>query len=203
MSNTQAASMAQVIDYPRTDLGKRNTAWVGMIIFITSWTMLFASLFFIYFALRGSAKAWPPAGLPLLPWGLPTLNTAVVLASSAMLELAIRSVRRGKLDAMQGWLLGAVAMGLAFLGLQLKIAQQLQAAGLDLGDGAYAAVYYGFAVIHAAHLVVGLLGLGRLVYRGRRGDFSPVRHLTVRMWAVYWHFVAIIWFLIYTLVIVA
>jgi heme/copper-type cytochrome/quinol oxidase subunit 3 len=163
---------------------KERTALLGMTIFLASWAMLFAALFFSYGVVRVNAHVWPPADQPRLPLGLPALATVVLAGASAVLERA----RRGR--AALGTLLVAAALGVAFLTLQTRVWTALFAAGLrpDAG-GAYASVFWGFTVFHALHVVVGLGGLGYLlVHRSATA---------LRLWTIYWHLVGVVWALMY------
>src|SRR5512144_2951674 len=72
------------------------TSYVGMVIFLGSWAMMFAALFFSYAVVRAHAPAWPPPDLPPLPIVLPGLNTLVIAASSAAVALGVRAHRVGR-----------------------------------------------------------------------------------------------------------
>jgi heme/copper-type cytochrome/quinol oxidase subunit 3 len=169
-----------------TPIGTRHaerTAMLGMVIFTASWAMLFAMLFLSYLVLRVRATAWPPPELPRLPLGLPALATVALGLSSVALQ---RGAARGG-----GRLIGLAALGaMIFLALQAVVWRQMYLAGLRPGSGPYASVFFGLTVFHALHVLVGLGALGWL----------SVRPAAVRLWAVYWHMVGIIWAVMFTLV---
>jgi cytochrome c oxidase subunit III len=195
-------ALGNVLPYSPPDAEQRKTSYLGMIIFLASWTMMFGVIFMVYGALRISAEAWPPLGLPLLPIALPTVNTLVIAASSFAIEWGLREIRNGRATRLAPSILATALLGLVFCALQWKVGAELFALGLTFDRGAYAAVYFGFAIIHAAHVIIGVLAMIFLAIRALFGAYSTPRHTTVRLWAVYWHFVGIIWLLIYLLIIV-
>jgi len=176
------------------------TAWIGMVVFLGSWCMMFGALFFTYGGLRTRAVAWPPAGLPLLPVTLPLLNTVCIVASSAALQYGIVALRRGHPSRLAAMLLSSLSLGAVFVGLQLVLWRSLWDQGLRPSSSAYGSVFYGLTWIHAAHVLVGLVALAWLAIRALRGDYTPARHLPVRLWAMYWHFVGAIWALMFVTV---
>ena len=195
-------SAARILPLPPPDAEKRKTSYLGMLIFVASWTMMFGVMFFVYGALRISADTWPPLGLPLLPLALPTINTVVLLLSSGTMELGLRDIRHGRATRLAPWLLATALLGALFCAIQWIIGADLFEQGLTFDRGAYAAAFYGFAIIHVAHVLVGLLALAYLAVRAFMGAYTTPRHMTVRLWAIYWHFVGVIWVAIYLLIIV-
>jgi cytochrome c oxidase subunit 3 len=193
--------VGEIVEYPSPYGEEKKTAYLGMLIFIAGWTMMFGVLFFIYGALRIAAESWPPLGLPLLPIVLPTLNTVVMLASSASFEWGLLEIRRGRPGRLAAGLAASAVLGVVFCAIQWKSGADLVALGLTFDRGAYAAVFFGFAMIHAAHVIVGVLALGYLGVRAAMGAYTTPRHLTPRLWAIYWHFVLVVWLAIYFLII--
>src|SRR5579859_6659545 len=80
------------------------TSYLGMIITLGSWGIMFAGLFFAYAGVCLSAPSWPPPGAPRLPLALPLLNTFVLGASSLTAERALTAIRRARRDEMRGML---------------------------------------------------------------------------------------------------
>ena len=174
---------------PRRDEGEL-TAWVGMLVFLAAWTMLFAALFFAYGLVRSRAEAWPPPDLPPLPRLVPGLGTLVLLASSGAVDRALRACRPVARRRAGQWLALAALLGAAFLGVQLLVWARLWGAGLEPSGGPYPSVFYGLTAIHALHVLVGLLALSWLAVRALSRGAS---RLSVRLWAAYWHFVGAVW----------
>jgi cytochrome c oxidase subunit III len=146
---------------------------------------------------------WPPdPNLPTLPWQAPAVNTLALGLSSLMAFLGLRWLRAGKVNRLAPMWAGATAFGLIFLILQTKFWLHMwMDAGLSLPDGGvYASVFYGLTWIHGLHVLVGLFGLGWITFRAFRGDFSPAKFLSVRLWSMYWHFMGAIWALMFVTV---
>jgi heme/copper-type cytochrome/quinol oxidase subunit 3 len=182
-----------VIHYPSTRAHGEGTGFIGMVIFLGSWAMMFAALFFVYAAVRMRSEAWPPLDQPSLPIGLPAVNTAVLAASSVTFELALRAVRRGELQRLERLLGVTLGLGIAFVLLQVDLWSAMFTAGVAPASGPYASVFYGFTGLHALHVLVGLVALVWLTFRARRRAYSTPRHQAVRLWSMYWHFVGIVW----------
>jgi heme/copper-type cytochrome/quinol oxidase subunit 3 len=181
---------------------QETTAYIGMVVFLASWAMLFASLFFAYGLVRSHAPEWPPPDLPRLPLLLPGLNTLVALGASLALERAGRSWRHGGAGAAANlWL--ATALGTAFLALQAAVWTSLWRAGLRLDGGPYPSAFYALTGLHAAHVLVGLVALGWLAWRAARGGLAPSQRTPLRLWTMYWHFVGAVWLILYAAVYVA
>jgi cytochrome c oxidase subunit III len=197
-----AAQSMSVLPYRSRGARKDATAWIGMLIFLGSWAMMFAALFFAYGILRARSSAWPPLGTPTLPLALPAGNTLVIGVSSLALERALWSARRGRLVAVLPAILAALVLGAGFVGLQVLLWNRLWNAGLRPDGGPYASVLYGLTVVHALHVAVGLLGLGYCAVRAFAGAFTPVRHVGLRLWTAYWHFVGTVWVLLFVTVFV-
>ena len=177
--------------------GDQATARLGMVLFLASWAMMFGSLFFAYGVLRLRLTSWPPPGAPALPLAVPLLNTAVLVTSSLALERSLRLARRGlEPGAGQRWVLAAVGLGLVFVGLQAGLWWSLLREGLAWGRGTMAGVVYGLTVFHAAHVLVGLAGLGAVW-----GAARP-RLLPWGAWTTYWHFVSVVWLVMFLILFV-
>ena len=175
------------------------SARVGMIVFIAGWTMMFGALLVAYLLLRSniSDQNWPPPGVPPLDLGLPTLATLVLISSSVTLHLAIVAVRSARASALLRYLVTSIGLAIAFLVLQTLSWRQMMLRGLAPTASLYAASFFGLTVFHALHAFVGVVGLGTLVPRARRGAFGAHDHLAVRSWGLYWHFVGAMWLVFY------
>jgi cytochrome c oxidase subunit 3 len=176
------------------------TAFIGMVVFLASWTMLFASLFFAYGLVRTHAMAWPPSDQPRLPLLLPGLNTLVAAGASMALERARRDVAW---HATVSWLALATVLGAAFLALQASVWRSLWMEGLRLDGGPYPSAFYALTGLHAAHVLVGLVALGVLTWRAWRRGSVAMERTPLRLWTMYWHFVGAVWLLLYVAVYLA
>ena len=199
---TVSSHTAAVVPYrPRTARSDA-TAWLGMIIFLGSWSMMFAALFFAYAVLRSRAASWPPLGTPPLPLLLPAANTVVLAASGGALQRGLLSARRGYLAAVAPWVRASLGLGVVFLLLQCSVWAGLWRAGLRPGGGPFPSVFYGLTAFHALHVLVGVGGLSWLALRARSRAYGPGRHVALRLWTGFWHFVGVVWLLLFITVFV-
>jgi heme/copper-type cytochrome/quinol oxidase subunit 3 len=185
--------MGAIVPYPPPRARQEWTAYLGMVIFLGSWAMMFGSLFFAYGMVRARANEWPPSDLPELPLGLPGFNTALLGASSAILQLGVRWLRTGK-TSLAGPAVGAsLALGALFVSLQAVTWERLLDEGLTPSGGPYGSVFYALTCFHALHVVVGLVALAFICRGVFTGKYTAARFLTVRLWTLYWHFVGAVW----------
>jgi len=168
-----------------------------MVVFLASWAMMFAGLFFSYGFVRSRAGAWPPPGIPVLPIALPALNTAVMLGSSLIFSLGLRELRRGNVRAFQRALSVTIVLGLVFLALQIYVWQSVSQAGLHLNTGLYGSVFYCLTAFHALHVAVGLVILMVVLARSLLGKYSEHNTISVRLCTMFWHFVDVVWILMF------
>jgi len=177
------------------------TSYVGMVIFLGSWAMLFAALFFSYALLRARSPSWPPPGDPPLPVLLPGLNTLVIGASSLAVVRGVRAFGLGRRRRAAGALALGAALGAVFLALQGVVWAGAWRAGLLPSGGPYGSVFYALTAFHALHVLAGLLALAALAARVLAGP-GPGR-TRVRLWAMFWHFVGAVWCALYAAVYLA
>ena len=176
---------------------RRSLGYLGMLVFLGSWAMMFAALFFVYAGLRSRAAVWPEAGSLERPLLLPGLSTVILIVSSLTLQLGIKRLRADNASDFGRWLLATIAVGLIFLGLQVTVWQDLWSIGLLPSSGAYGSVFYLLTVFHFLHVVV---GLGLLVWRvpaALRGQAGAPARVPITLIAMFWHFVTIVWVAIY------
>jgi cytochrome c oxidase subunit 3 len=162
-----------------------------MRLFVYSDVATFATGFVVYFYLR--ATAWPPAELPHLLSALVGVNTALLVASSGTLHLAVSALEDGNDRRFHALVAATLALGVVFLGGQLLEYAQLLGEGFAPADGAFAAVFYGLTGLHGLHVALGALLIGIVLYRGVRGDYGPDRDTSVETVELYWHFVDAVW----------
>ncbi|HEY4728688.1 MAG TPA: cytochrome c oxidase subunit 3, partial [Actinomycetes bacterium] len=109
------------VELTRDERAVRQTSGpvLGMVIFVASEAMFFATFFGAYFTIYSVNPVWPPAGFPRLEPGLATVLTVVLVASSVTLQVGVRAIRRDRVRAFLGWLGLTILLGVTFLGLQL------------------------------------------------------------------------------------
>jgi cytochrome c oxidase subunit 3 len=171
---------------------------LGMFLFIASEVMLFGSFFTAYFFVRvvEQPPTWPPEGFHI-PVFVAGVNTAILVTSSFTMHWALQSIKRGSRTGLCAGLVLTLAMGLAFL-----LTQMLEYArvGFNPGDTAFASTFYGLTGLHGAHVAVGLTLLSVATVRAFRGHFTPEHHHGVEIPGIYWHFVDVMWIVVYATV---
>jgi cytochrome c oxidase subunit 3 len=173
------------------------SAFVGMMIFLGGWAMMFAGLFFAYALLRLKAETWPPDGLGRLPIALPAINTALLIAVSGAIALGRRAVKSARPQALTRWVAAAIGLASVFLALQLVGWRAAYLSGLHPDSGSYGSVFYALTCFHGLHVLVGVIGLVSLLPRCLRGAFNVVHHTPLVTWGLYWHFVDAVWVLMF------
>jgi cytochrome c oxidase subunit III len=170
---------------------------LGMFLFIASEIMLFGSFFTAYFFVRvvnGTPWPQPPFHLPVFVAGV---NTAILVTSSFTVHWALQSIKRGNRKGLQAGLLLTFLLGLTFLLTQIREYSRI---GFNTGDGAFATVFFSLTGLHGAHVFVGLTILLFMTIRAFRGHFSAEHHHGVEIGGIYWHFVDVMWIVVYTTV---
>ena len=171
--------------------------FLGMLLFIISEVMLFGAFFTAYFFIRVvSNDPWPANGthLPKLVAGI---NTAVLVSSSFTIHWALEGARRGNRSAMRAGLLTTFMLGLTFLCVQINEYIHI---GFAPHDSAQATIFYSLTGLHGAHVFVGLNLLLFANIRAFRGHFTPKEHRGVEVPGIYWHFVDVMWLIVYSTV---
>jgi len=168
-----------------------------MFLFIASEAMLFGSFFTAYFFVRvvnPTADAWPPDPFEL-PVFVAGVNTVILVTSSFTMHWAAQSIRRGNRAGLKAGLVLTILLGLAFL---LTQAIEYAHVGLNTGDRAFGSVFFGLTGLHGGHVFIGLSLLVFSAIRSFRGHFSPEHYHGVEISGIYWHFVDIMWIVVYT-----
>jgi cytochrome c oxidase subunit 3 len=170
---------------------------LGLITFLLSESLMFGALFVTYLVLRGAAAQWPPEGteVELL---LPTINTVILVSSSFVIHLGDTAIKRDDVAGMRRWYLVTALMGAIFLGGQ---AYEYLSLGYGLTTNVFSNCFYIMTGFHGLHVFVGLLLILGVVWRSRRpGHYSSHKHTGIEMAEIYWHFVDVIWIILFALI---
>jgi cytochrome c oxidase subunit 3 len=139
-------------------------------------------------------KLFPPPKDVISPWGLPLLNTILLVSSSVTITIAHHALKKGHRGALKLWLAITVLLGIAFLGFQAEeYIHAYQELGLTLGSGIYGATFFMLTGFHGAHVIIGTLFLSVCLGRLIKGHFKPEHHFGFEAAAWYWHFVDVVW----------
>lgn len=174
---------------------------VGFLLFIASEVMFFFAFFWAFFNAsvpainRVAHTQWPPEGIvPLEAWGLPFLNTLILLTSGATVTAAHHCIRHGDRQKMAFWLGITVALGVLFLSLQ---AFEYSHAAFGFRDGIFSSTFYMATGFHGFHVFVGTTFLFVCFLRARGGHFTSEKHIGFEAAAWYWHFVDVVWLFLF------
>ncbi|MBW3592179.1 MAG: cytochrome c oxidase subunit 3 [Actinobacteria bacterium] len=185
---------------PANQSSRVDSRLLGIYLFIGSEIMLFGSFFTMYFFARVivGPDSWPPEGFHL-PVYLAFLNTVILVTSSFTMHWALQSVKRNHRAGLIAGLLLTFLLGLTFLLIQMREYSRL---GFGPGDLAFASTFFGLTGLHGAHVFVGLTLLLFALIRSIRGHFGPAAHdhLGVELPGIYWHFVDVMWIVVYVTV---
>jgi cytochrome c oxidase subunit III len=170
--------------------------FLGMLLFIISEIMLFGAFFTAYFFIRvvGGAEWFPFDGLEL-PVGIAAVNTAILISSSFTMHWALEGARNENRHALCVGLLTTALLGLTFLTIQVNEYVHL---GFPISENAQTTVFYSLTGLHGAHVFVGLTLLTFATIRAFRGHFTAKEHRGVEVPGIYWHFVDIMWILVFS-----
>ena len=193
MSQTDAAAMEM---HTATGLPSRK---ILMWAFIGSECMLFGSLIIVYLVYRGKSLVGPyPADLLNIPFI--TVTTFVLLMSSLMMVLALSAVQRGDMKWGKIWLFMTALLGMVFLGGQVYEFSHFVHEGLTLKTNLFGGSFFLLTGTHGAHVTVGVIWLLSLAFMAQRGRLTQANAETVEIAGLYWHFVDVVWIVLFTLI---
>jgi len=205
-SRHATAAPAHQFDTPAQ---QRETASLGMWVFLVTELMFFGGLFLVYIVYR---YAYPRAfalGSHELDIVLGTTNTVVLIASSLTMALAVRSAQIGRRRPLVVCLVLTMILGSVFLGIKAyeyhhKYVERL-VPGPDFrfpGEEharIFFSLYFAMTGLHALHMIIGIGVLAVMLVMGARGRFGPQYHNPIECSGLYWHFVDIVWIFLFPL----
>ncbi|HET9729106.1 MAG TPA: cytochrome c oxidase subunit 3 [Acidimicrobiia bacterium] len=194
--------------------------------FIFSEVMFFAAFFGALFYVRnisvpdlggpltgrllwpGYAAQWPTVGpyiqqafSPMAAIGIPLLNTIILVSSGGTLTLAHHALKGGHRGALKFWLFVTIALGFTFLCLQAyEYTHAYSELNLKLSTGVYGSTFFMLTGFHGFHVTIGAIMLTVMLVRAFRGHFDAEHHFAFEAAAWYWHFVDVVWLLLFVLV---
>jgi cytochrome c oxidase subunit 3/cytochrome o ubiquinol oxidase subunit 3 len=178
-----------------------------MWLFLASDCMFFGSLIAMYMIYRGDAERMYLAGegsgpVPheILDIPYTSISAFVLLMSSLTMVLALASIQRGNQRGLRVWLGATAALGLVFLGGQFYEFTSFYHEGLGLTTNIFGNAFFTLTGFHGAHVTIGVVWLISIVIVSLRGGVRQDQALNVEIAGLYWHFVDIVWIVIFTLV---
>ncbi len=168
---------------------------LGVIVFLVAEGMIFLGLFMAYLTFRSVATEWPPAGTPRLELLLPGINTAILVSSSFVIHNADTAIKKNDVKGLRLWFGITAAMGAIFLAGQLYEYFNLE---FGLTTNLFASTFYVLTGFHGLHVLFGLVLMLAVLWRSLKPDhYNSKSHFGVEAAEVYWHFVDIVWVILF------
>jgi heme/copper-type cytochrome/quinol oxidase subunit 3 len=191
-----AAATHEVEHHTSTGVDNRKLL---MWIFLASECLFFGALISTYLIFRGESISGPgPADLLDIP--ITSASTFVLLMSSLTMVLAVYGAQHGRIALMKGMLFATILLGLTFLGFQVYEFRHFGHVGLNLTTNQFGATFFVLTGFHGTHVAVGVLWLLSLLVLAARGHLTQADSLDVEIAGLYWHFVDVVWIVIFTVV---
>jgi heme/copper-type cytochrome/quinol oxidase subunit 3 len=169
-------------------------------VFLGSECMFFGSLIATYLIYYGQSVSGPtPADILDIP--TTTVSTFVLLMSSFMMVMAYSNIRRGNVRNFRIWILCTAFLGATFLGFQVFEFREFAIHGhLTPRTNLFGSTFFTLTGFHGAHVTLGVVWLVSLFGYSFKGDLTPQEGLSVDIAALYWHFVDVVWIVIFTVI---
>ncbi|GAC1392284.1 MAG: hypothetical protein NVS4B11_12540 [Ktedonobacteraceae bacterium] len=182
----------------------RGINWWGMMFFISSEALIFANLIaaYLYLEIRSDSlkNFWLLPSHEHLDWRYPLFNTIILLGSSGPVILARSSIAKGNRRNLILGLSGTIIMGLVFLGGQIYEYISLFGEKFTIGYSTFGSAFFTLTGFHGLHVTIGVLFLVVCLVRAIRGDFTDKKHFAVEAGEMYWHFVDLVWIVVFSVV---
>jgi len=167
----------------------RRASMTGLMVLLAATTMAFAAFTSAFVVRRGMSNDWVDLPLPRILWA----NTAVLIASSVLLEIARRALKKGQRSAFNRyWTIGTV-LGGVFLAGQAIAWWQLNQAGIFVATNPSSSFFYLLTASHGLHILGGLTALVYVDVQALRLRLGPGKRTAVDVSALFWHFVDGLW----------
>lgn len=170
----------------------------GVVVFLIAESMIFLGLFTAFMIYRTIMPVWPPEGTPELELLLPGINTLILISSSFVMHRGDTAIKKNDVSGLRFWYALTAIMGAAFLAGQ---AYEYAHLGFGLTTNVFASSFYVLTGFHGLHVTVGLLLILAVLWRSQKTThYSDKEHFGVEAAELYWHFVDIVWIILFTLV---
>ena len=176
---------------------------LGMCLFIASEIMFFFSFFWAFFHCSlspnvGVGSIWPPLGIVSLdPWGLPLLNTVILLSSGVTITCSHKGILAGERTTTTNGIITTVMYGVIFTFVQ---AYEYNLAPFSINDGIFGSLFFLLTGFHGFHVLVGSIFLVVCLYRQINYHFTRRQHVGFECAIWYWHFVDVVWLFLFIVI---
>jgi heme/copper-type cytochrome/quinol oxidase subunit 3 len=173
---------------------------VGMWVFLGSEVMFFTALIGTYIILRfAHPEGWAPPG-QVLNVPVTAVNTFLLICSSMTMVKAFAAAQDDDQRMLRLWLVATVLIGASFVGVQVFEYRQLISHGFLPSTGLYGSTFFTMTGFHGFHVTVGVLCMMFVTWKAFRGRYSSRDHRGVEVIGLYWHFVDLVWIILFTIV---
>ena len=169
-----------------------------MWVFLGSDCLFFGSLIATYMVYRGQSLVGPYP-IDILDIPLTTISTFVLLCSSFAMVQALAATNKNDQKGIQIWLFATAFMGAIFIGFQIYEFNAFRLEGLLVSTNLFGSTFFTLTGFHGAHVTLGIVWIMVLFFVARKGKVGPHNALDVEICGLYWHFVDIVWIVIFTL----
>jgi cytochrome c oxidase subunit III len=193
---TQAPTYSSARLEPQAELsGSKSSGWWAMLIVIINEAVIFSALIASYYYTRINSPAWPQDNLSRPELILPIILTVLLVSSSFFMQWAAASIKKGRVGHTRIALLVAFLLAAAFLALQIY---EYSRSEFTPQTNAYGSLFFAITGIHGLHVLIAALMNLFVQVRSGLGHFTSRRHLAVDNVVLYWHFVDLVWLVIFS-----
>lgn len=172
---------------------------LGFWVFLGAETVLFGTLFSAFLSLRDSV-AGGPSSQELFQLPMTFVMTMILLTSSLTSVFAVQAMHRHQAKSMLAWMAVTIALGLAFLILEIIEFVEYNHHGLAFDTSAFSSAFYTLVGFHGGHVLFGVGWIGLLILQMLKKGLTTVTAPKVYVSALYWHFIDVVWVFIFTVV---
>lgn len=171
---------------------------LGMWIFLATEVMLFSSLIGAFLQMKGRS---PVGANHVLNIPVTAVNTFILIVSSTTVVLALEGIMNGDKRRLKLFLSATLALGATFLGIQIfEYTQLILHEGFTPSGSLFGGGFYTVTGFHGFHVFIGLLWCSWLLAQAVRGKFSATHYTRVEIFGLYWHFVDVVWIILFTII---
>jgi cytochrome c oxidase subunit 3 len=170
----------------------------GIVLFLVAEGAIFLGLFSAYGIYKATIPVWPPEGTPELELLLPIINTIILVSSSFVMHLGQKAIKQNDVSGLQLWFGITALMGVIFL---IGQGYEYTHTGFGLTTNLFTSCFYVLTGFHGLHVTFGLMLILAVLWRSRQtGHYSSQSHFGVEAAELYWHFVDVVWIILFILV---
>ena len=200
MSSLQHGEQVRILEEHGQEQLGRGINWWGMMFFIASEALIFANFIAAYLYLEIRMGQWTLPNGEHLNWIFSGINTLILIASSFPAIAARAGIMKGNKRQLILGLTGTIILGITFLCLQVYEYTDLVNGHFTLQTNIFGSAFYLLTGFHGLHVTIGVIFLLICLIRAIRGDFTQQHHFAVEAGEMYWHFVDIVWIVVYSTV---